>query len=210
MLIHNVNDAAFRPYGRVIKGMDVSGIMEALHHTACPADHTVYVPSDPALERTKAGREMQRIVYGELPLEIGYCNGFNQYLNGLEYHRSSEINIAENDLILLLGKQQDITAELKYDTAKAEAFLVPAGTVIEVYATTLHYAPCSVNGQPFRCAVVLPRGTNEALKEEHGSAGEDRALRAVNKWLLSHPDAHKEGAWEGLVGENLKVEEDAL
>lgn len=206
MVIHNVNDAAFRPYGRVISGIDVSGILEVLSHTERPLDHTIYVPSDPALEANAAGREMQRIIYGELPVQIGYCNGFNQYLNGLEYHRSSEINIAENDLILLLGRQQDITADLKYDTAKVEAFLVPAGTVIEVYATTLHYAPCSVNGQPFRCVVVLPRGTNEALKEEHGRTGEDRALRAVNKWLLSHPDAHEKGAWEGLVGENLKVE----
>ena len=38
-----------------------------------------------------------------------------------------------------------------------------AQLVVEVYATTLHYAPCHVDGaKGFRVAVVLPRGTNEA------------------------------------------------
>lgn len=206
MNIHNVNDDAFRPYGHVITGLDVSGIMDALSHTERPTDHTIYVPSDPALENTESGKAMQRIIYGELPVQIGYCNGYNKYLNGLEYHRSSEINIAENDLILLLGRQQDITDDFTYDTSKVEAFLVPAGTVIEVYATTLHYAPCSVGDKPFRCVVVLPKGTNEPLTQPHGGNGEDKTLRAVNKWLLSHPDAHQEGAWQGLKGENLKVD----
>ena len=44
-----------------------------------------------------------------------------------------------------------------------EYFFVPAGTAVELYATTFHYAPCSVDGKEFRCGVVLPRGTNEKL-----------------------------------------------
>ena len=206
MEVKSVLDASFRPYGRVIKGVDVSGIMEALKKTECPADHTIYVASDPALEETEAGREMQRIVYGELPVEIGYCNGYNKYLNALEYHRSSEINIAENNLILLLGKQQDITDDFHYDTSKVEAFLLPAGCAIEVYATSLHYAPCCVNDQPFRCVVVLPKGTNTDLCSAHGPEGEDKLLTAVNKWLIAHEDAKIAGAFNGLVGENLKVD----
>lgn len=206
MIIHNVNDASFRPYGRIIHDIDASGIMEALKKTECPDDHTIYVASDPNLENTESGREMQQKVYGELPVQIGYCNGYNVCLNALEYHRSSEINIAENDLILLLGRQQDITDDFHYDTARVEAFLVPAGTVIEVYATTLHYAPCSVAGKPFRCVVVLPAGTNTALTAAHGSKGEDRLLAAVNKWLIAHEDAKIEGAFNGLTGENLRVD----
>ena len=38
---------------------------------------------------------------------------------------------------------KDVEADHTYDTSKMEAFLVPAGTAVEVYATTLHYAPCS-------------------------------------------------------------------
>ncbi len=69
-----------------------------------------------------------------------------------------------NDLVLILGAQQDITDEFKYDTSKAEAFLVRKETVIEVYATTLHYAPCNAEGEKgFRCVIILPKGTNEDL-----------------------------------------------
>ena len=206
MVVKSVFDDAFRPYGKVIKGIDAGSVMELLKDTECPADHTIYVASDSKLEGTPAGKELQRVVFGELPVEIGYCNGYNKYLNALEYHRSSEINIAENDLILLLGKQQDITDDFHYDTAKVEAFLLPAGCAVEVYATSLHYAPCCVNDAPFRCLVVLPKGTNTDLASAHGPEGEDKLLTAVNKWLIAHEDAKISGAFNGLVGENLKVD----
>ena len=35
--------------------------------------------------------------FGGLPVQIGYCNGSNVKLNALEYHRSSEIDIAVTD-----------------------------------------------------------------------------------------------------------------
>ena len=38
--------------------------------------------------------ELQKKGYGELPIQIGYCNGKNYKLNALEYHRSSEIDVA--------------------------------------------------------------------------------------------------------------------
>lgn len=34
-------------------------------------------------------------------------------------------------------------------------------------------------------------------------AGEEKLLYAMNKWLLAHPDAGIEGAYEGLRGENI-------
>ena len=75
----------------------------------------------------------------------------------LEYHRNSEINVAATDLVLLIGEQKDIEDDFTYDTSKIEAFLVPAGTAIEVYATTLHYAPCNVKESGFQCVVVCRR-----------------------------------------------------
>ena len=143
--------------------------------------------------------------FGGLPIQIGYCNGDNHRLNALEYHRSSEIDIAATDLILLLGRQQDIEEGDTYDTSKVEAFFVPAGTAVELYATTLHYAPCTAEKGGFRCAIVLPRGTNEDLPFEAAKEGENRLLTAVNKWLIAHEDAGIEGAFCGLRGENLEV-----
>ena len=92
------------------------------------------------------------------------------------------------------------------DTSKAEAFFVPKGTAIEVYATTLHYAPCNVEGEKgFRCVVILPKGTNEDLTFTPDKDGEDKLLTAQNKWLIAHEEAEIPGAFCGLVGENITL-----
>ena len=89
---------------------------------------------------------------------------------------------------------------------KMEAFLVPAGTVVEVYATTLHYAPCNVNGNKFRAAVILPKGTNTEAPAPQSNTAEDKLLFARNKWLIAHEEGKVEGAFVGLKGKNLSVE----
>ena len=158
------------------------------------------------MEALPDAEEMKNRGFGGLPIQIGYCNGDNRKLNGLEYHRSYEINIAVNNLVLLLGREQDIEADDTYDTSRVEAFFVPAGTVIEVYATTLHYAPCTAEGENgFRCVVVLPKGTNTELDFAAGAEGEDRLLAAKNKWLIAHEEAGIVGAFCGLKGENVTV-----
>lgn len=203
MKIHNVEDDSFRVYGRILKGIEVEELLAQMQHTPLPGD-VVYEPSDESLEKLSVYQVMKNSVYGGMPVQIGYCNGHNQKLNALEYHRSSEINVAVTDMILLIGRQQDIESDDTYDTAKVEAYLVPAGTVIEVYATTLHYAPCGVDGQGFRCVVVLPKGTNYEIKPDQIREG-DKLLAATNKWLIAHKDAHIEGAFAGLKGVNLTV-----
>ena len=52
------------------------------------------------LEALKISEELMEREYGGLPIQIGYCNGNNYCLNAVEYHRSSEINIAVEDLKL--------------------------------------------------------------------------------------------------------------
>ena len=84
-------------------------------------------------------------IYGSLPVQLGYCNGHNKKLNALEYHRDSEVNIAVTDMILILGNLWDVTDDFTYETSKAEAFMVPAGTVVEMFSTTLHYAPANAD-----------------------------------------------------------------
>lgn len=150
MQILKVTDEAFRQYGKVIKDLDVSDIITAMSETPCP-DDVVYEPSIESLEACKSAQSVSDSLYGGMPIQIGYCNGHNHLLNAVEYHRDSEINIAVTDLILILGKEQDITEDHTYDSSKMEAFLIPAGTTIEVYATTLHYAPCNVAASGFKC-----------------------------------------------------------
>ena len=115
--------------------------------------------------------------------------------------------MAATDMILLLGRVQDVTAEQTYDAGRIEAFFVPKGTAVELYATTLHYAPCSPReGEGFRVTVVLPKGTNTDLAAHHPRDGEDRLITAKNKWLIGHPDAElPAGSPIGITGENLSV-----
>ena len=207
MRIQNVADDAFRRYGKVLEGYDFTELLKEMKHTPVPEDVT-YVPSVEEMEALPVAKELQNKGYGGLPIEIGYCNGHNKKLNGLEYHRSSEINVAVTDLVLLIGHQQDVEKDFTYDTSKVEAFLVPAGTAIEVYATTLHYAPCHVNESGFQCVVVLPKGTNTELTFEKAAEGEDKLLTAKNKWLIGHAEGGlPEGSHIGLIGKNLNVRE---
>ena len=79
---------------------------------------------------------------------------------------------------------------------------------VEVYATTLHYAPCHVNeGEGFRVAVVLPRGTNTNPPGAKPVNEEDTWLTARNKWLLAHPESSEaaQGAHIGLQGVNIDI-----
>lgn len=207
-MMKTVKDKGFLEYGRVLD-LDCQTATDCLlEKTPLPKD-VVYVASEEKLEKLGVFKQLQDEFYGGMPIQFGYCNGHNHQLNAVEYHRCSEINIAADDMILLLGRQQDIDWEhTAYDTAKMEAFLVPAGTAVELYATTLHYAPCSAGKeQGFHCGVVLPRGTNEELQVEAEKKGEGRLLFAVNKWLIAHPESglDREGAVAGLTGENLTI-----
>lgn len=204
MKINKITDPEFRKYGRIVDDVDFTALVEAMQTTPLPED-VVYEPSSAELEALPVMAELQTKTYGEMPIQIGYCNGHNTKLNALEYHKGTEINVAATDAILLLGLQQDITPDFTYDTAKAEAFLLPRGCAVELYGTSLHYAPCSVEGNGFRVTIVLPKGTNYLLNQAH-TGGEDGHLTAVNKWLLGHPEGGlPEGSPMGLTGENLDV-----
>ena len=207
MQIYKVTDERFKAYGKVVKDIDFSDMVRVLKEETPIPEDVAYVPGLEALESLPVMKELTRKVYGEMPIQIGYCNGHNSLLNALEYHRSSEINVAATDAILLVGKEQDITEDFTYDTAKLEAFLVPAGTAVEIYATTLHYAPCSQNGKGFKVGIVLPKGTNYPLQKEHGG-WEDNLITAVNKWLIGHAEGGlPKGAHIGLKGKNLNIDE---
>ena len=205
MTVKKVTDPAFKAYGRVITGYDFSGLLKAMEQTPLPED-VIYIPSLPEMEALPAAKELENGIYGQMPIQIGCCNGHNKKLNAVEYHRDSEVDIAVDDLILILGKQQDIEEDHTYDTSRMEAFLVPAGTAVEVYATTLHYAPCHVKDEGFRCVIVLPRDTNLDMEPVEVKDPEDRLLFARNKWLIAHEDAKIEGAFNGLKGENITLD----
>ena len=208
MKLYPVTDPAFRPYGRIVTGLDTAKaeILQALAGTPLP-DGTDYVAEDACLQGLPAAAEVSEHLFGGMPCQLGWCNGHNNALNCLEYHRDSEFNLGTEDFVLLLAKQEEIEGG-KLDTAKVKAFRVPAGVLVEVYATTLHYAPCHTDAaKGFRVLVALPKGTNTDKPEIKSDSGYDALLWACNKWLLAHPDSAeaKAGAYVGLTGKNIKI-----
>lgn len=188
MKVHRVTAPEFARYGRIIKGYDFSELIQKLKEIPM-SDDVTYVASDPSLEALPVFQEFQEGFYGEIPAELGYCLGHNDALNGLEYHRGSEVNISASDFVVLVGCQQDLEEEFRYDTSKVQAFYVPEGLAVEFYATTLHYCACNVTEKGYRHGTFLPRGTNTPLDEKFQiKTEEDKLLQAKNKWLIAHPD----------------------
>lgn len=208
MEVKTVFEKEFWKYGKVLEYYDFTELINELVKVSPKPDNGfIYRASEPELEKLPVAKELENRGYGGMPIQIGYCNGTNHTLNCLEYHRDSEICIAADDMILLLGFRGDMEDGF-YSTEKVRAFLVPAGTGVELYATTLHYAPCDAPGRKgYRVVNVLPRGTNGPAPEGLKDQGEDRLCMGKNKWLIAHPDAPeaKDGAFVGLKGENIHI-----
>lgn len=209
MKIYSIYDPEFKAYGQVVKGYDTAELLDAMKKIAMPAEGTAYEASIASLEYCGIFGKLQNNEYGGMPIQLGMCWGYNTKLNCLEYHRDSEVNIGTGDFILLLAKEDEIIDGV-LDTAKVKAFRAPAGVPVEVFATTLHYAPCHVDAKEgFRVAVVLPKGTNTAVPSLTPANEEDKWMTACNKWLLAHEESSeaKSGAHIGLVGKNIDIAE---
>ena len=208
MTIHSVFDEAFRPYGRVVEGYDTAELLAAMEAIPMPASGTAYEPGIASLESCAVFADFRDRAYGGMPVQLGMCWGYNTRLNCLEYHRDSEWNLGTEDFILLLALQSEMEGET-LDTGRVRAFRVPKGVLVEVYATSLHYAPCHCSAEKgFRTAVLLPLGTNTEKPAMAVKNGDDALLRARNKWLLAHGESPEaaDGAFVGLRGINIDIE----
>lgn len=196
---------AFRRYGEVVTGYDFAPLIDFLRECApLPQCGNLYVADDKDAHLPVIG-ELSSARYGGMPLESGYCNGYNQMLDGLEYHRGSEIDVAATDCVLLLSTIFEIENN-RLDSARVEAFFLPAGTAVELYGTTLHFSPCRVRSEGFKVGVILPAGTNTPLDRRDER---EPTLRLRNKWLLAHEDCKRltdTGAYPGIYGENYQVQ----
>ena len=208
MKILPVTDPSFRNYGQILEGYDLKELLETLDRvTPCP-EGVEYVPEQAELQALAVEKELRNNAYGGMPIQLGWGNGHNTKMNCLEYHRDSELNVGTEDFILLLAKREDLDENGVLDAGKVAAYYCPAGVLVEVYATTLHYAPCSAKkGQGFKVVIVLPKGTNLAKPEITVKNPEDEILWAANKWLLAHADSSEaaQGAKVLITGENPDI-----
>lgn len=203
MEILSVTDPSFKEYGYKLK-IDTSEIVSYLKNKAkMPKKNNIYVRDDLLMHSLKGINEIQEKVYWFSDIEVGYCNGYNSLLNCLEYHLCSEVNIAGDDLVLLLAKESDIK-DGKVSSSDIKAFLVKKGEAIVLFPRVLHFSPCKLQDEGFTCAVILLDKTNMDLVTKPM----DRRLWKINKYLLAHKDSLQasQGAYIGIEGENIKVE----
>ena len=201
--LFSVEDAAFSEYGRLLPSVEIAPLLAASDTLPFPDAGSSYVASLEGFEALPVANEIRDLYFGTLDTQLGYCYGHSNALNALEWHTSSEINVALTPLVLMLAKRQDIRNGM-LDSSLVKAFYLPAGTTIECYATTLHFCPCEVTEQGFRMVVALPRGTNEPL----ASPTPDPLLFRRNKWLIAHEKNEAllaRGAVSGICGENLTL-----
>ena len=192
--IHELDDS-FKEYGQVLN----CDVKDAIEYAATYKNVAAYDMSVKELEEMPCIKNLMKDVYGYLDVMAGVVTGKNDVLNGLEYHQCSETIIAVTDYILAIGKRWDMEGH-DYDSSKCELFYVPKGTVVELYATTLHYTPIAVEDS-FKTICLLLRGTGDACTRRG-------ILKKKNKWFIAHGDnieKVKAGDYPGLKGEMIKI-----
>ena len=202
--IYSVDSKEFKSFGKIIEGVDTKEIENEALKIENPETASSYLPSVAAFEKLEIFDTIKDECFADMPCQIGYCWGHSNFLNAAEWHTSSEINIAVKPLILFLGHIWDITDE-KISSSDFTAFYLPAGTMVEVFATTLHFCPCEVEKDGFGCIVALPKGTNTELETKP----QDKKIFRKNKWIIAHTENKgliDRGVVPGIVGENYKIE----
>lgn len=199
----SVTDNEFSTFGRVINGLDIKELSQTAKKIKNPENGSSYLPSVEDFENLEIATLFKNEFYGSLPTQLGYCWGHNTFMNATEWHNANEINVAVTPLVLILGHIWDIENG-KIDSSEFKAFYLPVGTVVEVYATTLHFCPCEVQKEGFGCVVGLPNGTNTNLSDKPINP----LLFRKNKWILAHinnDELIKKGVVSGITGTNFEI-----
>lgn len=90
---YSVKDKEFARYGCIVEH-DFSGIAEMAKKLPFLVEGSKYEASIGAFEIHPSAEVAKEELYGELDIQIGNCWGYNSYLNALEWHKNSEINVA--------------------------------------------------------------------------------------------------------------------
>jgi len=204
----NCYNTEFLNYGSVHPDIDISSYTPLCLRNKTESGIT-YLPGISELELLPVTECIREKVFGELPIQAGWCRGYNSSLNALEYHKSSEVIGAITDLILVVGKAVDIK-EGVYNLNKVQFFFVPKYSVVELDPLVLHFAPIQADYEEFISIIILPKTTNFPLdgKPAIESIHDKNAfLFAKNKWLLAYPNTKQAeiGGRVALIGDKITL-----
>lgn len=193
--IQSVDDPTFNRYAQVIDGYDNYSVATVMDRIKLPTDF-YYKISSPDLESDAEIQKVGANVFAGMPFVAGECVGNSSDLPHSEYHNGSEVNIFQNDVVMALGRRSDVV-DFKYDPSKdAELYFIPAGTAIEMYGGTLHYAPFKVNPEGFKFVVMLPEGANEELPTE--KTFDNPRIEKKSNWFFGYDN-------ESMIGDTITI-----
>lgn len=202
LTVFGIDSPLLKDYGRKVTGIDFGEVIRDANHMPIP-DDVQYQAANETLEKNPAlSKTVSHAVFGAMPVQIGICWGKSTRLNGLEWHKGSEVIVSATDSVLLIARYSDFTesnGRLAIDTKQVVALYLRAGEAVELYPMVLHLAPCQVSDEGFRDIIILPRDTNEPLDEP----SPDDLLLMKNKWMVGHADMKFKHT--AVFGENIEV-----
>lgn len=205
--IYNVIDPEFKVYGNILSGYGLAEIPKYVkENIEIPKEGNIYRPSNVELEEFEVIKEIEADIYASLPIEAGECVGQNSSFSAFEFHQGSEVNIVLTDIIMVLGKREQMVDGYFNAQEDARLFYIPAGSIIEMYSTTLHYSPCKVHESGFGIIVILIEESNTPLKDSFESR--NKQIVKINKFQMVHKsrkDKIEQGIKIGLLGELIKI-----
>ena len=163
--MQSVLDPSFLPFGRMVPGVPLDGLLTVLAGYPLPASGMTYSPREDGLHARLEFTPWGERLYADMPYQLGYCAGSNAQADCLVRHGGSAFVCGLTDFDLDVAHRWD---------PRPQRFRVPARTLIELYGDTLRSAPL---GRDFRILVVLPFATNTEWQGEDG-------VTARNTWQV--------------------------
>lgn len=206
LTILSVEDSEFATYGCVHKSVELPEMKKFLYSQERDA-FEYYVPGEEAIESLPEAVQFTEDMFGQVPCQIGWYYGKGSKLNAVEYHKCSEVLYEYEPCVLIVGHLWDIKND-ELDSADMKIFYCPADMCVELYATTLHFAPARATAEPVMQIVAQSKGTNTPLLvPAKGNEPENKYLLERNKWVLIHPEAKESfpTAFVGIKGANITI-----
>ncbi|MGM9904900.1 DUF4867 family protein [Lactobacillus sp.] len=204
LTILEASDPDFAQYG-VKYDYPLDEIEQVMAQVEMPAKGSSYLQKIPALEKTETIQRIGRDVFAGMPVDAGATIGHTDDFSAFEYHQCSELNIMLDDVLMVLAKRQTLDQRGKIDPQKdGQLFYVPKGSIVELYNTTLHYAPIQITKAGYKVIVVVLHGTNLPLPD--GFKSDNPRVVKQGKFQVVHPsrkDKIAQGYQVALTGDLL-------
>jgi hypothetical protein len=217
-VIYSLNDSIFESFGRLLNISLPKEIIQFMEEEAdFPETANCYVASEALMEASDFKEEIAALVFGQMDIQIGYCNGNGNKINGFEFHQCSEVFISITDSLLALTLPHKPLGSKAYQIEESYLFFVPKGSILEIYPMIGHFAPIKVRDQGFRSVIILSKGSNGAIKKMSESENSLYTMNmdenknrpfAKNKWLYVHEDRMDlvdKGAYLNVYGDNSPI-----